>query len=53
MSFGQMPIANDFLTPEKFAEEYFFDLSVVFCPTCSMVQLAEQPDREKMFNETR
>jgi methylation protein EvaC len=51
MSFGRMPIANGFLTPAEFAEEYFFDLSVVFCPNCMMVQLAEQPDREKMFNE--
>src|SRR5436309_12587483 len=52
MSFGQMPIANGFLTPEQFADEYFFELKVAFCTTCSMVQLTEQPDREKMFNET-
>jgi methylation protein EvaC len=47
-----MPIANGFLTPDQFASEYFFELKVVFCPTCTMVQLAEQPDREQMFNET-
>lgn len=52
ISFGQMPIANGFLTPDQFASEYFFELKVVFCPTCTMVQLAEQPDREQMFNET-
>lgn len=52
MSFGQMPIANGFLSSDQFADEYFFELRVVFCPTCCMVQLAEQPDREKMFNET-
>jgi methylation protein EvaC len=52
ISFGQMPIANGFLTVDEFANEYFFELSVVFCPNCKMVQLAEQPDREKMFNET-
>lgn len=52
ISFGQMPIANGFLNPDQFADEYFFELKVVFCPTCSMVQLAEQPDREKMFNDT-
>lgn len=51
ISFGQMPIANGFLTPEQFKDEYFFELRVSFCPACSMVQLAEQPDREKMFNE--
>jgi methylation protein EvaC len=51
VSFGQMPIANGFLSPAEFPNEYFFELKVVFCPNCSMVQLAEQPDREKMFNE--
>ncbi|MEP6742739.1 MAG: class I SAM-dependent methyltransferase [bacterium] len=52
ISFGQMPIANGFLTADDFANEYFFELSVVFCANCKMVQLAEQPDRERMFNET-
>lgn len=51
MSFGKMPIANGFLSPEQFAEEYFFELRVGFCPQCAMVQLLEQPDREKMFHE--
>ena len=51
ISFGRMPIANGFLTAAQFADEYFFELRVVFCSTCTMVQLAEQPDREKMFNE--
>jgi methylation protein EvaC len=50
ISFGRMPIANGFLTPEQFAGEYFFELRVSFCPTCGMVQLAEQPDRAKMFH---
>lgn len=50
MSFGKMPLANGFLTPTQFADEYFFELKVGLCPTCSMVQLAEQPDREKMFH---
>lgn len=51
MSFGKMPIANGFLSPEQFADEYFFELHVGFCSNCSMVQLLEQPDREKMFHE--
>jgi methylation protein EvaC len=51
MSFGRMPIANGFLTPEQVASEYFFDLQVGFCPRCSMVQLTEQVDREKMFHD--
>jgi methylation protein EvaC len=50
ISFGRMPIANGFLTPEQFADEYFFELQVGFCQTCTMVQLTEQVDREKMFH---
>lgn len=51
ISFGQMPIANGFLSPEQFVNEYFFELAVAFCTTCHMVQLIKQPDREKMFHE--
>lgn len=51
ISFGRMPIANGFLSSEEFASEYFFELQVAFCADCGMVQLLEQPAREKMFNE--
>jgi len=51
MSFGRMPIANGFLTPDQFASEYFFELKVGFCVTCKMVQLTEQVDRERMFHD--
>ena len=51
MSFGQMPIANGFLSPAQFSDEYFFELMVAFCPECGMVQLAEQVEPEKMFHE--
>jgi len=51
MSFGRMPIANGFLSPDQFADEYFFELQVAFCPDCGMVQLVEQVDQEKMFHE--
>ncbi|MFH1654807.1 MAG: class I SAM-dependent methyltransferase [Pseudomonadota bacterium] len=51
IDFGKMPIANGFLTKDRFAEEYFFEMKVAFCPHCKMVQLIDQPDREKMFHE--
>lgn len=51
MSFGKMPIANGFLAREQFATEYFFELKVGFCNRCTMVQLTEQVDREKMFHD--
>lgn len=52
ISFGPMPIANGFLSPEQFKDEYWFEMKVGFCPTCQMVQLVEQPERERMFNDT-
>jgi methylation protein EvaC len=51
MSFGRMPIANGFLSPEQFANEYFFELKIGFCQNCTMAQLSELVDREKMFHE--
>ncbi|MGE0614876.1 MAG: methyltransferase domain-containing protein [Bacteriovoracia bacterium] len=51
ISYGQQPIANGFLKPEDFSREYFFEMQVGFCSHCKMVQLMEQPDRERMFNE--
>jgi methylation protein EvaC len=51
ISFGKMPIANGFLTPDQFDNEYFFEMKVGFCANCKMVQLVDQPDRERMFHQ--
>ena len=51
ISFGKMPIANNFILPEQFAGEYFFELKVGFCDVCRMVQLTELVDRERMFHD--
>ena len=51
LDFGRMPIANGFLTEDQFSEEFFFNLEVGVCSSCSMVQLTELVDRERMFNE--
>jgi methylation protein EvaC len=50
MSFGRMPIANGFLTSDQIADEYFFELAPAFCNHCSMFQLIEQPQPDKMFH---
>lgn len=50
LTFGRMPIANGFLTPDRFAEEYFYDLAVGLCRHCTMVQLLERVPREKLFH---
>lgn len=46
-----MPLANGFLSPDQFGDEYFFNLSAAYCPRCTLVQLVEQPQRDRMFNE--
>lgn len=51
MSFGRQPIGNGFLAPADFEKEYFYELAVGFCPRCSMVQLINLVDREKLFHE--
>ena len=51
VDFGDMPIANAFATKEELVNEYTFPMQVGFCENCHMVQLIEQPDREKMFHE--
>jgi methylation protein EvaC len=51
MSFGRMPIANGFLAAEEIPNEYFFELAPAVCNQCSMFQLIEQPQPDKMFHE--
>lgn len=51
ISFGDQPIANGFLKEEDFGKEYLFEMKVGYCDQCHMVQLTEQPDREKMFHD--
>lgn len=50
ISFGRMPIANGFLSPEHYANEFFFELQVGFCPHCTMVQLMQLVDEQKLFH---
>jgi methylation protein EvaC len=51
ISFGKMPIANGFLQPEEYEREFFFDLQVGLCPSCSMVQLTQLVDPNQLFHE--
>lgn len=51
VSFGKMPIANNFLSQKDFNEEYFFELEALFCSCCKTFQLKDQPQPEKMFHE--
>ncbi|MDX2495091.1 MAG: class I SAM-dependent methyltransferase [Desulfuromusa sp.] len=51
IDFGNMPLGNGFLHPEQYEDEYRFSMQVGYCHACGMVQLLEQPDRERMFHE--
>lgn len=51
MSFGNMPIANRFVTEHEFEGEYFFELAPAFCAECGTLQLVEQPDPAEMFHD--
>jgi methylation protein EvaC len=50
MLFGKMPISNRFVSEINNAE-YFYDLSICFCPACFMVQLENCVEPAMMFNE--
>lgn len=50
ISFGRMPIANGFLSPDQFEREFFFELKTAFCPNCTMFQLGELVDEKQLFH---
>jgi methylation protein EvaC len=50
IAFGKMPVSNKFVSDIQ-ADEYFYDLSVGFCPACFMVQLEHCVDPEMMFSK--
>ena len=40
ISFGKMPVANAYVRKDNLAkQEYFYDMEVGFCETCTMVQM--------------
>lgn len=51
IDFGQMPIANAFLTPEEFPNEYFYNMILGHDPKTKAIGLINKIPREKMFHE--
>ena len=52
LSLGKTPLANALLTREQLSEtEQTYDLDLVFCPSCSLVQITETVPPEKLFRE--
>ena len=50
MSFGKMPIANNFLSKTDFKNEFFYEMKVGFNENYSLFKLLEHPKPEQMFN---
>jgi methylation protein EvaC len=52
ISFGKMPIANNFLSKEdNFSKEFFFELGISFSEKLSLIQLTNNPNIKKMFHD--
>ena len=50
--FGMQPLSDAFRRPGDESQEYLFRLAVGMCLDCTMVQLMEEVDRDKMFHES-
>lgn len=51
IDFGRMPIANAFLTPDQFADEFFYDMVVGYDPATKAIGLVHTVPPEKMFHD--
>jgi len=51
IDFGKMPIANAFLTPDQFRDEFFYNMVVGYDPETHAIGLVNKVPPEKMFHE--
>lgn len=51
IDFGKMPIANAFLMPDEFPNEYFYNMTLGYDPETKAVGLINKVPREMMFHE--
>lgn len=51
IDFGKMPIANGFLTPEEFNNEFFFHMVLGYDPHTHAIGLVNTVPAEKMFHD--
>lgn len=52
LSLGNTPLANSLLTEAQLADvEATYPLDLVFCPTCSLVQITESVPPQELFGE--
>ena len=51
IDFGKMPIANAFLTKERFKDEYFYNMVLGYDSKTKAIGLVNKVPPEKMFHE--
>ncbi len=51
IDFGKMPIANAFLMPDEFKDEFFYDMIVGYDPATHAIGLVNTVPPEKMFHD--
>jgi len=52
LSLGRTPLANSLIAPDDLkTPEETFPLDLIFCPACTLVQIAETVSPEKLFRE--
>ncbi len=52
LQFGEVPLANALLTAEQLEQpEPKYPLELVFCPTCSLIQLTVTVSPEVLFRD--
>lgn len=51
IDFGKMPIANAFLTPDEFKNEFFYDMVLGHDPATHAIGLVNKVPPEKMFHD--
>jgi methylation protein EvaC len=51
IDFGRMPIANAFLTPEEFKDEFFYNMVLGYDPATHAIGLINKVPPEKMFHD--
>src|SRR6185369_4702007 len=52
LSLGRTPLANSLIAPDNLATpEETYPLDLMFCPACTLVQIAETVSPEKLFRE--
>jgi SAM-dependent methyltransferase len=51
LAYGHMPLANSLVKPDETGDEETYPLTLAFCTKCSLVQILETVDPNKLFKD--